>query len=77
MKFCKEILRFFEIFKNFIEIFPKILEMWICRGNFGKIWKYGFVGGSGAEPTEASENITKLVKKSKENYKILKPFMKF
>ena len=44
----------------------------MCSGNFGKIWKYWFVGGSGAEPTEASENITKLVKKSKENYKILK-----
>ena len=45
--------------------------------NLRKFWKYGFVGGSGAEPPEASENIKKLVEKSMENGKILKPFMKF
>ena len=44
---------------------------------FRKFRKYGFVGGSGAEPPEASENIKKLVEKSVETGKILKIFMNF
>ena len=42
---------------------------------FRKFWKYGFVGGSGADPPEASENIKKLVEKSMETCKILKIFI--
>ena len=44
---------------------------------FRKFWKYGFVVGSGGGAPETNENIKKLVKKSMENGKILKPFMKF
>ena len=47
--------------------------MWI----FGKFWKCGFVGGSGAGPPEASGNIKKLVENSMETFKILKIFMNF
>ena len=43
---------------------------------FRKFWKYGFVGGSGAEPHEASENL-KTAEKSIETCKILKIFMNF
>ena len=56
----KEILRFFE---NFIEILAKFRE------KFRKLSKYGLVGGFGAEPPEARENIKKLVQKSMETAK--------
>ena len=43
---------------------------------FRKFSKYGFVGGSGAEPRRF-ENIKKLIEKSMETCKILKVFMHF
>ena len=45
------------------------------REKFRKFREYAFVGGSGAEPIEASEIIKKLVEKSMETCKILKIFM--
>ena len=69
LRILKEILRFFEKFyRNFRENLGK---------KFRKSWKYGFVGGPGAEPPEASENYKKLVEKSLETCKILKIFMNF
>ena len=46
-RFCD----FLKSFSNFIDVSRRFME------NFRKFWKYGFVGGSGAEPPEARENI--------------------
>ena len=64
MRFFENFLKFY---RNFRENLGKILE------NLGNIDLYGV---RGAEPPEASENVKKLVEKSMENGRILKPFMK-
>ena len=77
-----KILYFFENLHVNFAIFWKVFKIWSkfsrkFMENFRKFWKYGFIGGSGAEPPEASENIKKVVEKSMGNCKILKLFMKF
>ena len=61
------------IFWRFFKILSKFSRKF--REKFRKFGKYAFVGGSGAEPPEASEIIKNLVEKSMETCKLLKTFM--
>ena len=65
-------MRFIENLLKFLSKFSRKF-----REKFRKFWKYACRGGSGAEPSEASEIIKNIVEKSMETCILLKIFINY
>ena len=78
LKNQRKISNFLKILRKFCD-FLKILSQFSqkCREKFRKFSKYGLVGGSGADPPEASENIKIISPKINGNQQNFENFHEF